>query len=101
MAEFIFIDFNKVVGERIKFYREKIKMTQEELSNLTGITRQRIIEIEQGATDVSILEICRIAYALGIYNEDLIKNESLVSLKVIGEKKVRYVSNFKKRTKKD
>ncbi|MGY4884920.1 MAG: helix-turn-helix transcriptional regulator [Nanobdellota archaeon] len=40
---------------KIAFYRKKLNMTQEELAQLVGVTRQTIIVLEQGRYNPSLL----------------------------------------------
>ena len=39
---------------KISYYRKKLELTQEELANLTGVTRQTIIALEQGKYNPSL-----------------------------------------------
>lgn len=39
---------------KITYYRKKLKMTQEELAELVGVTRQTIIALEQGRYNPSL-----------------------------------------------
>jgi len=39
---------------KIMFYRTKLNITQEELANLVGVTRQTIISLEQGRYNPSL-----------------------------------------------
>lgn len=39
---------------KITFYRNKLGITQEELANLVGVTRQTIISLEQGKYNPSL-----------------------------------------------
>lgn len=39
---------------KITYYRKKLVMTQEELANLVGVTRQTIIALEQGKYNPSL-----------------------------------------------
>jgi putative transcriptional regulator len=39
---------------KITFYRNKLKITQEELADLVGVTRQTIISLEQGRYNPSL-----------------------------------------------
>lgn len=49
---------------KIAFYRKKLNMTQEELAELVGITRQTIIVLEQGKYNPSLQLAHRITKAL-------------------------------------
>ncbi len=49
---------------KIAFYRKKLNMTQEELAQLVGVTRQTIIVLEQGRYNPSLLLAHKIAKVL-------------------------------------
>lgn len=49
---------------KITFLRKKLKMTQEELAELTGVTRQTIISLEQGRYNPSLELAVKIKKAL-------------------------------------
>ena len=50
---------------KIAYYRNKIKMTQEELAKVVGVTRQTIISLEQNKYNPSLLLAHNITDALG------------------------------------
>jgi len=50
---------------KITFYRTKLNITQEELANLVGVTRQTIISLEQGRYNPSLELAHKITKALG------------------------------------
>lgn len=54
---------------RLRF--EKGEMTQQELADRTGCTRQTIIMLEQGRYVPSLALALRIAYAFGISVDDI------------------------------
>jgi putative transcriptional regulator len=49
---------------KIMFYRTKLNITQEELANLVGVTRQTIISLEQGRYNPSLELAHKITKAL-------------------------------------
>lgn len=49
---------------KIAFYRKKLNMTQEELAELVGVTRQTILVLEQGKYNPSLLLAHKITRAL-------------------------------------
>ena len=49
---------------KITFYRTKLNITQEELANLVGVTRQTIISLEQGRYNPSLELAHRITKSL-------------------------------------
>lgn len=56
----------KVVGNRIKHFRQQQKMTQVELANLTNKDRQYIYKIEKGAVTPNIVTISILLNAMNI-----------------------------------
>lgn len=59
---------------KISYFRSKINMTQEELANVVGVTRQTIISLEQGRYNPSLLLAFKITRALKQKNiEDVFK----------------------------
>jgi transcriptional regulator with XRE-family HTH domain len=63
----------KQLGQRVKAEREKKKLTQEELADLAGFYRTYIGHIETGAYSPSMFTIWRIAQALKVDVEKLLK----------------------------
>lgn len=49
---------------KIAFYRKKLNMTQEELAELVGVTRQTILVLEQGKYNPSLFLAHKITNAL-------------------------------------
>jgi putative transcriptional regulator len=49
---------------KIAFYRKKLNITQEELAELVGVTRQTILVLEQGKYNPSLLLAYKITNAL-------------------------------------
>ena len=49
---------------KINFYRSKLGLTQEDLANLVGVTRQTIISLEQGKYNPSLELANKITKAL-------------------------------------
>jgi transcriptional regulator with XRE-family HTH domain len=54
------------IGKRIKELREKAKMSQKDLAYSADLDRSYIASIENGQRNVSILNIEKIAVALGV-----------------------------------
>ncbi|MBR6567430.1 MAG: helix-turn-helix transcriptional regulator [Clostridia bacterium] len=70
-------EYEKEIGGKIRFYREKKKMTQELLSaklQLEGcdITRSALAKIEVGQRHIYIDELKALVKLLGIKYEDLL-----------------------------
>ncbi len=49
---------------KIAFYRKKLNITQEDLAEIVGVTRQTIIVLEQGKYNPSLLLAYKITKAL-------------------------------------
>jgi len=62
------------VGERVRYEREKRKLSQEELADLAGFYRTYIGHIETGAYSPSMFTLWRIAQALKIDLSKLVKD---------------------------
>lgn len=62
----------KVLGQKIRFYREEKKMTQESLSFEAGIHRTYLSDLELGNRNPSILTLLAISKALGVSLMELI-----------------------------
>ena len=60
------MDIKQGVGKRIKFLRNQTGMSQEELADRADIDRTYITSVECGKRNVSIVNIEKIAKALGV-----------------------------------
>ena len=60
-------------GENIKRLRENKNMTQEELAQILGVTSSNISQIESGERGLNITKAQKIAQALGISIDELVK----------------------------
>lgn len=60
--------FKENMKTKIGFYRKRINITQEELAQLTGVTRQTIIALEKGKYNPSLELAYRITKALNQKN---------------------------------
>ena len=63
----------KRFGKRVQVYREKRGWTQEELGKKSGLHRTYIGSIERGERNVSLVNVEKIASALNVQIEALIK----------------------------
>ena len=61
----------RIVGNKIKILRKARKKTQEELGNLSNLDRTYITSVERGKRNISIVNLDRIASALGVEVKDL------------------------------
>lgn len=60
------------IGNRIRIFREKKKLSQTELAMMIGKDRQYLYKIEKGKVTSSIFTISVIAYALDVSLAELI-----------------------------
>ena len=56
---------------RLRMWRERRALTQQELANLAGITRVALVRIESGQAEPMAKTIRRLAKALNVQVEDL------------------------------
>ena len=59
-------DIRKLIGLRVRDLRTSLSISQEELAHLSGLDRTYVNSIENGHRNVSIVNITKIARALGI-----------------------------------
>ncbi|MHA0857386.1 helix-turn-helix domain-containing protein [Paenibacillus sp. CMAA1364] len=64
---------DKIVGKRLRQYRDDIGFTQEELAEGTGLTRTIISNIELGKTKLGAIEGKLVCDFLGISLDELLK----------------------------
>ena len=60
------MDIKLLVGKRIKELRNKLGLSQEELSNIVGLDRTYITSVERGRRNISIVNIEKITIALNV-----------------------------------
>jgi len=65
------VDF-KVIGARVKFYRQKAGLTQQALSDLMEVSSSYISQIERGLSEVSIRRLDKIAGLIGTNLQSLV-----------------------------
>src|SRR5438045_8661921 len=59
------IDVKKHFGAEVRFQRDRLGISQEELAGRAGLHRTYISDVERGARNVSLESIHRLANALG------------------------------------
>jgi transcriptional regulator with XRE-family HTH domain len=62
-----------IIGERIRAKRQEMGMSQEFFANLAEIDRTYMTGVENGKRNISILMLLKIATALNVKMEDLLK----------------------------
>lgn len=63
------------LGEKIAYARSKKRMTQKQLSKLSGVSLRTINAIEHGEVNPTITTIGNIAWTLGLTIDDLWKSK--------------------------
>jgi transcriptional regulator with XRE-family HTH domain len=69
-------DIKKSLGLRIRQLRMSKGLTQEQLADLSGISRQYIGDVERGERNIAIVNIEKIARALGVTLRELFDFEN-------------------------
>ena len=67
------------VGDRIRFCRQRLNLKQEELANLAGMSKGFLSEVETGNRNPSAEYLFRIANALGVSLDFLMRGGELPS----------------------
>jgi len=67
------MDIKSKVGKRIREIREKIDMSQKGLAYFSDLDRSYIASVESGQRNISIVNLEKIANALGVTLSELFK----------------------------
>jgi len=59
-------DLKRKFGQAVQFLRHDVGVSQEELAHRAGIHRTYLGDIERGHRNPAMINICRIAAALGV-----------------------------------
>ncbi len=71
MAKAGFIDPRPAFGMRLKELRIKKGLAQEELADIAGLDRTYISSCERGVRNISLINIYKLAHALGVKPAEL------------------------------
>ncbi len=63
------------IGERIKFFREKRKMEQQDLAAVCNFEKSNMSRIEAGGSNITFRTLLKISKALNIKVKDLVDVE--------------------------
>lgn len=74
------------LSENIKKYRKEKGMTQEELANKCGLSKNGLWNYENGKREPNIETLTKIARALNISTGDLLGNDSIIEINEGGTK---------------
>jgi len=66
------MDIREITGLNIRKYRKLKSLTQENLSEVTGIDRTYISDVERGLRNIAIINLEKIAKALEVNVEKLV-----------------------------
>lgn len=65
-----------MIGDNIKFYRKKNRLTQDDIAEACNVTRQAVSKWENGKTQPDIQTLSMLASTLEVSEEDLIYGPS-------------------------
>ena len=63
-------------GDRIRYFRMKKNMTQQDLADKLGVNQSTVSDYETGTFELTLPKLVRIADALGVTIYDLIGQET-------------------------
>jgi transcriptional regulator with XRE-family HTH domain len=66
-------DYLHLFGERLSALRKEKGISQEQLAFEAGLARSYVSGIERGLRNVALVNICKLAKALGVSPADLMK----------------------------
>lgn len=67
------MDMRRLVGSNLARIRKERCLTQEQLSELSGLTQQYLSDLERGKRNPTIVTIYELSLALGVPHVDLVK----------------------------
>ncbi|MDO9405344.1 MAG: helix-turn-helix transcriptional regulator [Polaromonas sp.] len=67
------IEVQRLFGEQLARQRKKLGWSQEKLSLESGIARSYLGGVERGQRNIALVNICRLAAAMGIKPEKLME----------------------------
>lgn len=68
---------NKIIGKRIEFHRTSLRLSQYQVANRCGLSRTYLSDIERGLRSLSVVSLCKIAYALNMRASDVLEQAEL------------------------
>ena len=66
------MDMRKLVGDNVCRIRKEKGLTQEQLSELSGLSQQYISDLERGKRNPTIVTIYELAMALKVFHVELV-----------------------------
>ncbi|HBT4732654.1 TPA: helix-turn-helix domain-containing protein [Klebsiella quasipneumoniae subsp. similipneumoniae] len=79
---------NEAVSRRIKLYRKQKKISLDELSRRSGVSKGALVEIEGCRANPSIALLCRLAAAMGVSVADFVEVSSRPTVQLIAEESI-------------
>ncbi|RWJ58992.1 MAG: XRE family transcriptional regulator [Mesorhizobium sp.] len=67
------MDMRKLVGRNVQRIRQRKRLTQEQLAEISGFSQQYISGLEKGRRNPTIITIYELAFALGVSHMDLVR----------------------------
>lgn len=67
------MDMRKLVGRNVQRIRQRKRLTQEQLAEISGFSQQYISGLEKGRRNPTIITIFELALALGVGHMDLVR----------------------------
>ncbi|RWO48390.1 MAG: XRE family transcriptional regulator [Mesorhizobium sp.] len=67
------MDMRKLVGRNVQRIRQRKRLTQEQLAEISGFSQQYISGLEKGRRNPTIITIYELALALGVSHIDLVR----------------------------
>lgn len=66
----------KILGHNVRIYRDKLKISQEELAHRAGVHRTYLGGVERGERNISLVNIVKIATALRVAPDKLLRKKN-------------------------
>ncbi|WP_404926430.1 helix-turn-helix transcriptional regulator [Mesorhizobium sp. ORM16] len=67
------MDMRKLIGRNVQRIRQRKRLTQEQLADISGFSQQYISGLEKGRRNPTIITIYELALALGVSHVDLVR----------------------------
>lgn len=75
LTKFVILEIKTKIGTRIKELREISKMSQKDLAYTSDLDRSYIASVENGQRNISIVNIEKVAQALGVSLKEFFNTE--------------------------
>ena len=68
-----------ILGDRFKFYREKVELTQKEAANLLGVKNYQLANYETGRTEPNIATLLKMSSIYNVSLDELLNNQRKIN----------------------